>query len=91
MITVSNLLLRKIIIQSMFRCSIPTRPTVPDLGPGPHIVPDHIGGGGSLGPGASGIGGKSCRPLESFDALHLNQVKTASLVIHLHVFAYLKA
>lgn len=37
--------------------SIPTRPPVPDLGPGPHIVPDHIGGGGSLGPGASGIGG----------------------------------
>lgn len=38
--------------------SIPTRPPVPPIGPGPHIVPDHIGGGGSLGPGASGIGGQ---------------------------------
>ncbi|XP_062614011.1 uncharacterized protein LOC134275752 isoform X2 [Saccostrea cucullata] len=36
---------------------IPTRPPVPPIGEGPHIVPEHIGGSGSLGPGASGIGG----------------------------------
>ncbi|XP_056012893.1 uncharacterized protein LOC125678424 isoform X7 [Ostrea edulis] len=46
---------------------IPTRPPVPPIGPGPHIVPDHIGGSGSLGPGASGIGG-------GIDVIHYEKI-----------------
>lgn len=59
-------------------CSIPTRPPVPPIGPGPHIVPDHIGGSGSLGPGASGIGG----------GFHL-MFRDRSLHVHMQVAAKL--